>query len=157
MIRNQFVGVGRFVNDLEIKEYDNFKVLEFSIAIDNSYQKDGEWVNNSHFFNCKCFDKVAEESTEIAKEADKNLLDNTINLVNQSTDIISKFGIQGFDNILNFIKDVSQNYKEISEILTSKIQDIFVEFTPYFVAKARNEILFSFTLLIYSISSLSNT
>lgn len=71
MIRNQFVGVGRFVNDLEIKEYDNFKVLEFSIAIDNSYQKDGEWVNNSHFFNCKCFDKVAESIVRRFAKGDK--------------------------------------------------------------------------------------
>ncbi len=71
MIRNQFVGVGRFVNDLEIKEFDNFKVLEFSIAIDNSYQKDGEWVNNSHFFNCKCFDKVAESIVRRFAKGDK--------------------------------------------------------------------------------------
>ena len=71
MIRNQFVGVGRFVQDLEIKEYDNFKVLEFSIAIDNSYQKDGEWVNNSHFFNCKCFDKVAESIVRRFAKGDK--------------------------------------------------------------------------------------
>lgn len=71
MIRNQFVGVGRFVNDLEIKEYDNFKVLEFSIAIDNSYQKDGEWVNNSHFFYCKCFDKVAESVVRRFAKGDK--------------------------------------------------------------------------------------
>ena len=71
MIRNQFVGVGRFVHDLEIKEYDNFKVLEFSIAIDNSYQKDGEWVNNSHFFNCKCFDKVAESIVRRFAKGDK--------------------------------------------------------------------------------------
>ena len=71
MIRNQFVGVGRFVHDLEIKEFDNFKVLEFSIAIDNSYQKDGEWVNNSHFFNCKCFDKVAESIVRRFAKGDK--------------------------------------------------------------------------------------
>ena len=62
-IRNQVSLVGRITRDLEVKSFDNdSKVLNFSIAVDDSYlnKSTGEEVKKSYFLNCVSRNKMAD-------------------------------------------------------------------------------------------------
>jgi single-strand DNA-binding protein len=58
---NNFVGVGRMTANAELK-YTGGGVacLNFSICINKSYMKGGDWVNKPNFFNCVVWGKYAE-------------------------------------------------------------------------------------------------
>ena len=58
---NNFVGVGRLAANAELK-YTGSGVacLKFSICINKSYMKGGDWVNKPNFFNCIVWGKYAE-------------------------------------------------------------------------------------------------
>ena len=58
---NNYVGVGRVTANAELK-YTGGGVacLKFSICINKSFMKEGEWVNKPHFFNCIIWGKYAE-------------------------------------------------------------------------------------------------
>ena len=58
---NHFVGVGRMTANAELK-YTGSGVacLNFSICINKSYMKGGEWVNKANFFNCVVWGKYGE-------------------------------------------------------------------------------------------------
>jgi single-strand DNA-binding protein len=58
---NNFTGVGRLTGNAELK-YTSSGVacLKFSICINKSYMKGGEWVNKANFFNCVVWGKYAE-------------------------------------------------------------------------------------------------
>ena len=58
---NNYTGVGRLTANSELK-YTSSGVacLKFSICINKSYMKGGEWVNKANFFNCVVWGKYAE-------------------------------------------------------------------------------------------------
>jgi len=58
---NNFVGVGRMTGDAELKYTKNqTAVLNFSICINKSYMKEGQWENKANFFKCVIWGKYAE-------------------------------------------------------------------------------------------------
>ena len=58
---NNFTGVGRMTANAELK-YTGSGVacLKFSICINKSYMKGGEWVNKPNFLNCIIWGKYGE-------------------------------------------------------------------------------------------------
>jgi len=58
---NNFVGIGRVTANAELK-YTNSGTacLKFSICINKSYKKDGEWQSKPNFFNCIVWGKYGE-------------------------------------------------------------------------------------------------
>jgi single-strand DNA-binding protein len=58
---NNYTGVGRLTGNAELKYTSNgVACLRFSICINKSYMKGGEWVNKANFFNCVVWGKYAE-------------------------------------------------------------------------------------------------
>lgn len=58
---NNYVGVGRMTADAELKyTKGGIAKLNFSICINKSYKKGGEWENKANFFKCVVWGKYAE-------------------------------------------------------------------------------------------------
>ena len=58
---NHCVQVGRLAGDAELKYTGNgAAVAKFSICVNDSYKKDGEWVDRPYFFKCVVWGKYAE-------------------------------------------------------------------------------------------------
>lgn len=45
--------IGRLGRNPELKDYDGFKVCNFSVAVNNGYMKDGEWVDRTEWIRCE--------------------------------------------------------------------------------------------------------
>lgn len=61
---NSVVLIGHLTNDIGEKEFcylptGNAK-LSFSIAVNRSYLKNGQWVDDASYFDIQCFGKFAE-------------------------------------------------------------------------------------------------
>jgi single-strand DNA-binding protein len=70
--QNSVMLTGRIGNALEIKETQSGrKVLSFSLAHNEGYKKGDEWVNNTHWFNCVAWNKLAEAIAERANKGDE--------------------------------------------------------------------------------------
>lgn len=66
---NQIVLVGRLTKDLEVKEENNKKVVELTIAIPRSFKNaDGEYETD--FINCILWNSIAENTAEYCKKGD---------------------------------------------------------------------------------------
>lgn len=71
---NVVVLHGNFVRDPELKVFENNKFLQFDIAVNNSYKKDGEWVNDPTYVTCKAWDSGAEAIANKFSKGDPILL-----------------------------------------------------------------------------------
>lgn len=71
---NKFIGKGRLVNDIELKEIgDDRKVANFRIAIRRDYKNQaGEY--ESDFFNCSAFGATAQFLADYFKKGQEILL-----------------------------------------------------------------------------------
>lgn len=66
---NNFVGVGRLVKDVELREVNNSKVANFSIAITRQYKNsNGEYETD--FINCRSWGQVGEKIKEYCNKGD---------------------------------------------------------------------------------------
>lgn len=54
---NVWNGIGRVVKEAEIRETANTKLINFTIAVDNPFKKEG---TKADFLNCVAFGKTAE-------------------------------------------------------------------------------------------------
>jgi single-strand DNA-binding protein len=62
---NSVTLTGRLTRDAELRYTSGgIAVTKISIAFDNSYQKNGEWVNDTSFINVTAWDKTAEKCAE---------------------------------------------------------------------------------------------
>lgn len=58
---NNYTAVGRLTADAELKFLGSgTAVAKFSLCINDSYKKDGNWVDRPYFFNCVVWGKYAE-------------------------------------------------------------------------------------------------
>jgi single-strand DNA-binding protein len=61
---NSVVLIGRLTGDIGEKEFGYLPTgnakLSFSIAVNRSYQKNGQWVDDASYFDVQCFGKFAE-------------------------------------------------------------------------------------------------
>lgn len=66
---NQVVLVGRLVKDPELKEVNNKKITNITIAVPRSYKNiNGEY--DTDFIDCTLWQGVAENTTEFCKKGD---------------------------------------------------------------------------------------
>ena len=66
---NQFIGVGRLVANPEVKELDDKKVSNITIAIPRNYKNaDGEYETD--FIDVTLWNMVAENTVEYCKKGD---------------------------------------------------------------------------------------
>ncbi len=66
---NKFIGIGRLTKDPEIvANSQGLSYCRFTIAIDNSYVKDGEKVEQADFINCLAWNKLAENLSVYQKK-----------------------------------------------------------------------------------------
>ena len=66
---NQIVLVGRLTKDLQVKEENNKKVVELTLAIPRSF-KNAEGVYETDFVEVKIWDAVASNTKEYCKKGD---------------------------------------------------------------------------------------
>lgn len=58
---NSVTIIGNLVRDAELKvQGSGFSVMSFSIAVNRSRKKDGEWVDEASYFDCVLFGKQAD-------------------------------------------------------------------------------------------------
>lgn len=66
---NNLVISGRLTKDPEVKKLStDFTVATFTLAVSRKYQKNGEWVDESSFFNVQTSNKLAEKIQKSAKK-----------------------------------------------------------------------------------------
>lgn len=66
---NQVIIVGRLTSDLEIKEVNEQKVANFSVAVQRSY-KNADGVYEADFINCTVWNNVATNTAEYCHKGD---------------------------------------------------------------------------------------
>lgn len=66
---NQVILVGRLTSDLEIKEVNEQKVANFSVAVQRSY-KNADGVYEADFINCTAWNNVAINTAEYCHKGD---------------------------------------------------------------------------------------
>lgn len=66
---NQVIIVGRLTSDLEIKEVNEQKVANFSVAVQRSY-KNADGVYEADFINCTAWNNVATNTAEYCHKGD---------------------------------------------------------------------------------------
>lgn len=66
---NQVILVGRLTSDLEIKEVNEQKVANFSVAVQRSY-KNVDGVYEADFINCTAWNNVATNTAEYCHKGD---------------------------------------------------------------------------------------
>lgn len=53
---NHVIEIGRLVKDAEVHKFDeNNGVMQFTIAVNTSSKKDGQFVDVANFFNCRSY------------------------------------------------------------------------------------------------------
>ena len=58
---NNFVGIGRVTASAELKyTQSNVACVKFSLCINKSYKKGGEWISKPNFFDCVIWGKYGE-------------------------------------------------------------------------------------------------
>lgn len=76
---NRVVLVGRLVRDVEIKRTtSNQAVCNFSIAVDNLYQKDANGERTTSFINCVVWNKGAEIMEKYCKKGSQIGIDGRL-------------------------------------------------------------------------------
>lgn len=66
---NQVIIIGRLTSDLEIKEVNEQKVANFSVAVQRSY-KNADGVYEADFINCTAWNNVATNTAEYCHKGD---------------------------------------------------------------------------------------
>ena len=51
--------IGRLGKNPELREYDGFKVCSFSLAVNNGYMKNDEWVDRTEWIRCEIKNEAA--------------------------------------------------------------------------------------------------
>lgn len=71
-MNNMNTGIrnGRICNDPEIRQAGASQVASFTLAINNKYKKNGEWVKTTAFLSCEAWGKTAETIAEYFKKGD---------------------------------------------------------------------------------------
>lgn len=62
---------GRLTRNAEMKSAGNSTVTIFSIANNQSYKKDGDWVNNTYFFECEIWGPYGETMRQYLNKGQK--------------------------------------------------------------------------------------
>ena len=66
---NKFIGIGRLTKDPELmSNSQGVNYCRFTIAIDNSYMKDGEKIEQADFINCLVWRGVADSLCKYQKK-----------------------------------------------------------------------------------------
>ena len=66
---NNVILIGRLVNDLELKNLENSKVLNVNVAVPRPYKSD-EGVQKVDFIRCVMWNNIAERCNEFCKKGD---------------------------------------------------------------------------------------
>lgn len=67
---NKCCFIGRLGKDIELMGNDDKSWCSFSLAIDESYKKDGEKVEKTEWINCNANGKLAEVMAEYLRKGD---------------------------------------------------------------------------------------
>lgn len=86
---NKIALLGRIANDLEIKEYNEVKVLKFNIAV-NRMKKKNEERPEVDFINCTSFGNQAEVIQKYFKKGDLICVTGRLQIENYEKDGIKK-------------------------------------------------------------------
>ncbi len=57
---NSVVQTGRLTKDAKITQVGGTSLAEFSIAVEKSIKKDGEWIKGANFFDIKLWGKTVD-------------------------------------------------------------------------------------------------
>ena len=71
MDTNIIVIEGRLTRNAEMKSAGNSTVTTFSIANNQSYKKDGNWVDNAYFFECEIWGPFGETMRQYLNKGQK--------------------------------------------------------------------------------------
>ncbi len=71
---NKVLLLGRIANDLELKEYNKFKYVNYSIAVENKTKDKKE----THFIKCCAYGKTAESICKYLKKGEKTFVEGRI-------------------------------------------------------------------------------
>lgn len=71
MDTNIVVIEGRLTRNAEMKSAGNSTVTTFGIANNQSYKKDGNWVNNAYFFECEIWGPYGETMRQYLNKGQK--------------------------------------------------------------------------------------
>lgn len=71
MDTNITVMEGRLTRNAEIKSAGNSTVTTFSIANNQNYKKDGNWVDNTYFFECELWGPYGETMRQYLNKGQK--------------------------------------------------------------------------------------
>ena len=67
--KNRCAFMGRVVKDCVITEYAPGKrLVDFSLAVQNDYKQNGEWVKDTLFIDCQAFGETAHNITQYIKK-----------------------------------------------------------------------------------------
>lgn len=67
--KNRCAFMGRVVKDCVITEYAAGKhLVDFSLAVQNDYKQNNEWVKDTLFIDCQAFGDVAKNLTQYIKK-----------------------------------------------------------------------------------------
>lgn len=65
---NKWLGLGNLTNVPELRYTQSGQaVANFSVAINDGYMKDGEWVEQTEYVNCETWGKLAERAAKFGK------------------------------------------------------------------------------------------
>ena len=70
---------GRLTREPEFKAVGSkmTALAKLSIAVDNSFQKNGEWVNEAYYFDVECWGKAADKAQDLHK-GDPVIIDGSL-------------------------------------------------------------------------------
>lgn len=76
---NRFQFIGNLTKDADLRYTDSQKaVVNFDIAVDDSYQSDGKTVANTNFFRITAWGKIAESAGKYLGKGSKVFVEGTI-------------------------------------------------------------------------------
>lgn len=71
MDTNVVIIEGRITKNAEMKSAGNNTLTTFSIANNQNYKKDGQWVENSYFFDCEIWRTFGETMRQYLNKGQK--------------------------------------------------------------------------------------
>jgi single-strand DNA-binding protein len=117
--------IGNLTRDPEVKETSKGKVLNFSIATNESWtNKDGEKQERVDFHNCECFGKVVELISSYAKKGEKMYVEGKLRTRNWDDDNSVKH-YRTTINVEKFLLLTPKQGEKLAEAPKDDLEEIF--------------------------------